>query len=54
MLDLLLSNRTLDGVNIRYDLKKPFAVLAEMARKNNWCSQVDEFRTAVAGIKPDK
>jgi site-specific DNA recombinase len=41
MLDLLLSNRTLDGVNVRYDLKKPFAVLAEMARKQDWRSQGD-------------
>ena len=44
LLDLLLSNRTLDGVTIRYDLKKPFAVLAEMARKQDWRSQPDSNR----------
>lgn len=41
ILDLLCSNPTLDGSTVRYNLKKPFAVLAEMARKEDWRSQGD-------------
>jgi hypothetical protein len=28
---MILSNPILDGVNVRYELKKPFAVLVKMA-----------------------
>lgn len=41
VLELLCSNPTLEGSTVRYDLKKPFAVLAEMAQKENWRSQGD-------------
>ncbi len=37
----VVSNPVLDGPTIRYDLQKPFAVLAEMAGKVNWRSQRD-------------
>lgn len=40
-LDELLSNRVLDGANVRYDLKKPFATLVEMKENENWRSLRD-------------
>ena len=49
-LKTILSNQQLDGLNVRYELKKPFAVLAEMKRKDEWCSLIDEYRTAVLAI----
>ncbi len=36
LLEKLLSNPTLSGKTLRYDLKKPFSVLAEMREKNEW------------------
>lgn len=45
-LDLILSNPRLDGQTIRYDLKKPFNVLAKMTANNEWWAHLDEFRTA--------
>ncbi len=33
----ILSNQQLDGVSLRYTLKRPFAVLAEMKKKDEWC-----------------
>ena len=45
LLQRLLSKLTLDGVNIRFDLKKPFAILAEMARKSDWRSRAGAYRT---------
>lgn len=44
ILELLLSNRSLDGLTVRYDLKKPFVILAEMARKQDWRSLVPVLR----------
>lgn len=38
LLEKLLSNPVLDGVNVRYDLKKPFAKLVEMKEKVKWRS----------------
>lgn len=38
-LELILSNPVLDGPTLRYEMKKPFAVLAEMAKKEDWRSQ---------------
>ncbi len=49
-LDELLSNRVLDGTNVRYDLKKPFATLVEMKENENWRPLVDDFRTDSAEI----
>lgn len=41
LLDMLLSNRSLDGVTVRFNLKKPFEILAKMAVKSSWRSQGD-------------
>ncbi len=38
LLEDILSNQVLDGPIVRYDLEKPFAVLAEMAQKEDWRS----------------
>ena len=43
-LSAILSNPVLDGATVRYDLKKPFAVLLKMAangEKEKWCSRRD-------------
>lgn len=40
-LNMILSNPILEGVNVRYELKKPFAVLVEMSKKEDWCSRED-------------
>ena len=37
----VVSNPVLDGPTIRYDLQKPFAVLAEMSQESDWRSQRD-------------
>lgn len=31
----------LDGASVRYELKKPFVTVAEMARESNWRPQGD-------------
>ena len=45
MLKMVLSNPVLDGPSLRYDLKKPFAVLAEMSQKSDWREQLEQLRT---------
>lgn len=40
-LERILSNPVLDGPIVRYDLKKPFAVLARMRRDEDWRPQGD-------------
>lgn len=50
MLESVLSNRALDGLIVRYDLKKPFAILAEMNAEGDWRPKADEFRTAVLSL----
>jgi site-specific DNA recombinase len=35
-LDKILSNPTLNGANIEFDLRKPFATIAEMASNQSW------------------
>ena len=35
-LEMILSNQVLNGPTLRYTLKKPFAVLAEMSKKDEW------------------
>lgn len=43
-LNMILSNPILDGVNVRYELKKPFAVLVKMLEnpeKESWCARAD-------------
>lgn len=41
VLDMILSNPVLDGINIQYDLKKPFAILKEMKGNDEWRTRVD-------------
>ena len=53
LLDLLLSNSTLTGASVGYELRKPFAILAEMTKGNDWRARVEEFRTAVIAFTPE-
>ncbi len=46
-LKLILSNPTWDGVSVGYELKKPFALLREMKRLEDWRAFLDEIRTLV-------
>jgi hypothetical protein len=41
VLDMILSNPILDGVNVRFKIKKPFELLVQMASDINWYSQGD-------------
>ncbi len=41
LIERLVSNPTLDGVTVRYDLKKPFAILAKMAKGADWLGNQD-------------
>ncbi len=53
-LNLILSNPILDGVNVRYELKKPFAVLVKMSEnpeKEDWCGRRDS-NSRHPGSKP--
>ncbi len=38
LLNELLSNPVLDGVTVRYEIKKPFRILSEMAESSKWRS----------------
>jgi hypothetical protein len=40
-LDLILSNPILDGLTVRFELKKPFAVLVKMKGNVKWCPGLD-------------
>ncbi len=50
-LNMILSNPILEGVNVRYELKKPFAVLVKMSEKEDWCSRQDS-NLQPTGSKP--
>ena len=41
LLEMVLSNPRLDGVTVRYDMKKPFAILSEMTKGNDWRARSD-------------
>ncbi len=41
LLDKLLSNPVLNGLTIEFKVKKPFAVLVQMAENVNWCARGD-------------
>ena len=43
-LEKILSNRVFDAPSVRYEMKKPFRILSEMASSSNWCSQPDSNR----------
>lgn len=40
-LEKILSNRVLDGLTMRYELKRPFRILAEMASSSCWRTRKD-------------
>jgi hypothetical protein len=46
-LDLILSNPILDGLTVRFELKKPFAVLLGMKENVDWCTRLDLNQHAV-------
>jgi DNA invertase Pin-like site-specific DNA recombinase len=48
LLDKMLSNPILNGTTVRYDFKKPFAVLVEMNEKTDWRTQCEELRNCVS------
>jgi hypothetical protein len=50
-LNTILSNPILDGLTVRYELKKPFAVLVEMSEKESWCGRRDS-NSRLPGSKP--
>jgi site-specific DNA recombinase len=50
-LNKVLSNPILDGLTVRYELKKPFAVLLKMNENDNWCSRQD-LNLQPPGSKP--
>lgn len=41
LLDMMLSNRSLSGLSVEFDLKKPFKILAQMREKQDWRPQPD-------------
>ena len=41
LLEMVLSNPTLDGASVRWEMKKPFAILAEMTKGNDWRARSD-------------
>ena len=48
LLDLILSNPILDGLTVRFELKKPFAVLVKMKGNVKWCPGLDLNQHAVS------
>lgn len=48
LLNQILSNPILDGVNVRYELKKPFRIISEMASSSIRGGLIDEFRKSLA------
>jgi site-specific DNA recombinase len=49
-LEMILSNPVLSGLNLEYQMKKPFGVLAEMNRNEGWRPHWDDFRTELASL----
>lgn len=45
-LELVLSNRSLEGATIRFDLTKPFMVLEQIKQSGDWRPHRDNFLTA--------
>jgi hypothetical protein len=41
LLEVVLSNPMLDGVTVRWEMKKPFAILGEMTKGNDWRARQD-------------
>ena len=42
----LVSNPRLNGLNVEFDLKKPFSILAEINKSEKWCTLIEDFRTS--------
>ena len=40
-LEKILSNRVFDAPSVRYEMKKPFQILSEMASSSNGCARQD-------------
>lgn len=51
-LEKLCSNPTLQGKTLRYDLKKPFGVIANIRETGEWWSRLDDLRTSLESIHP--
>ena len=41
LLEVVLSNPVLDGATVRWEMKKPFAILAEMTNGSAWRARSD-------------
>jgi hypothetical protein len=44
---MVLSSSFLDGVTVRWEMNRPFAILSEMTKGNDWRALHEEFRTAL-------
>jgi site-specific DNA recombinase len=51
-LERLCSNPTLDKRTLRYNLRSPFGVIAEMREKDEWRTRLDDLRTALESLSP--
>jgi hypothetical protein len=51
LLNQLLSNPILDGLTVRYEIKKPFRVLSEMAVSSEWRPTSGSLRTDNTGSR---
>lgn len=49
-LEKLCLNPTLQGSTLRYDLKKPFGVIASIRETGEWWSHLDDLRTGLESI----
>lgn len=45
-LEKVLSNQTLRGTTVEFDLRKPFQVVSQMQRNSKWWTHLEEFLTA--------
>ena len=55
LLKKVSSNFLLEGLNVRYDLKKPFALMSEIKFKGvseKWCARLDLNQHAREGASP--
>jgi site-specific DNA recombinase len=48
LLETLLSKSRLHGAKVQYEMRKPFAILAEMAKGNDWRARHDSNRSFIA------
>ncbi len=53
LLKEVTSNRELEGITVRYSLKKPFEILKKiknLGQFKKWCTLMGEYRTAILEI----